>query len=186
MGSAYSSLGQSYRRYCFSGAGHHIDIYRRPLVLPFSCFPSPSLSTCLKSLLVLRLTPSSARLFLPPLKRLPVHMRGLSSVLSSLHASLSDGPFVCRQHWPSCRSSLTAVVTTMRCWEDNWGFKGVDVPRHLIQHAYDRAPPDLKGTLGACFAEGDAWILKLIFFIRLHRGQQPSFLLHERVGSPLS
>ena len=40
------------------------------------------------------------------------------------------------------------LVTTMRCWKDDWAYHGQEIPRQWVQHAYREAPADMKVALG--------------------------------------
>ncbi|VDB91276.1 unnamed protein product [Peniophora sp. CBMAI 1063] len=71
-----------------------------------------------------------------------------SSFPPPIQASAGSDAWAFQRAFESAREPVRwAILTTMRCWENEWTFKDVEVPRERIQDAYDESPPDLKATL---------------------------------------
>ncbi|VDB91280.1 unnamed protein product [Peniophora sp. CBMAI 1063] len=71
-----------------------------------------------------------------------------SSFPPPIQAASGPGAWAFQRAFESAREPVRwAILTTMCFWENEWAFKGVEVPRERIQDAYDESPPDLKATL---------------------------------------
>ncbi|KZV65355.1 hypothetical protein PENSPDRAFT_655872 [Peniophora sp. CONT] len=80
--------------------------------------------------------------------RPPPYSVECSSFPPPVQAAAGSQAWAFQRAFESAREPIRwAILTTIRCWEDAWTFKGVKLPRQRIQEAYDQAPFNLKVTL---------------------------------------
>ncbi|KZV66020.1 hypothetical protein PENSPDRAFT_107450 [Peniophora sp. CONT] len=113
--------------------------------------------------------------------RPPPYSVECSSFPPPIEAAAGPQAWAFQRAFESAREPVRwAILTTMRCWDDAWSFKDVEVPRQRIQQAYDQAPSDLKVTLDYIItknlpfyflSEGDRRCYDLYLTDRVHEAE---------------
>ncbi|KZV66019.1 hypothetical protein PENSPDRAFT_689371 [Peniophora sp. CONT] len=84
----------------------------------------------------------------PVPSRPPPYSIGCSSFPPPIEAAAGPQAWAFQRAFENAREPVRwAILTTMRCWKDEWRYYGQEVPRQWIQHAYHEAPADMKVAL---------------------------------------